>query len=40
MTKDLLVIIKLKDIYEGMGRVMEICNDVGHALNDISMGHS
>jgi len=38
-TKDLLLIIKLKDIYEGMGRVMEKCNDVGHALNDISMSH-
>ncbi|WAC04076.1 MAG: DUF47 family protein [Methanoregula sp.] len=39
-TKDLLLIIKLKDIFEGMGRVMEKCNDVGHALNDISMSHS
>ena len=39
-TKDLLLIIKLKDIYEGMGRVMEKCNDVGHALNDIAMSHS
>ncbi len=39
-TKDLLLIIKLKDIYEGFGRVMEKCNDVGHALNDIAMSHS
>ncbi|MDD1705041.1 MAG: DUF47 family protein [Methanoregula sp.] len=38
--KDLLMIIKLKDIYEGMARVMEKCNDVGHALNDIAMAHS
>ena len=39
-TKDLLLIIKLKDIYEGLGRVMETCNDVGHALNDIAMSHA
>ena len=39
-TKDLPLIIKLKDIYEGLGRVMEKCNDVGHALNDIAMSHS
>ncbi len=39
-TKDLLLIIKLKDIYEGLGRVMEKCNDVGHALNDIVMSHA
>ncbi|OPY35945.1 MAG: hypothetical protein A4E35_02222 [Methanoregula sp. PtaU1.Bin051] len=39
-TKDLLLIIKLKDIYESFGRVMEKCNDVGHALNDIAMSHS
>ena len=39
-TKDLLMIIKLKDIYEGMAKVMEKCNDVGHALNDIAMAHS
>ncbi len=39
-TQDLLMIIKLKDIYEGMARVMEKCNDVGHALNDITMAHS
>ena len=38
-TKDLLLIIKLKDIYEGLGRVMEKTNDVGHALNDIVMSH-
>jgi len=37
---DLLLIIKLKDIYEGMAKVMEKCNDVGHALNDIAMAHS
>jgi uncharacterized protein len=39
-TKDLLLIIKLKDIYEGLGRVMEKCNDVGHALSDIAISHS
>jgi len=38
--KDLLMIIKLKNIYEGMARVMEKCNDVGHALNNIAMAHS
>jgi hypothetical protein len=39
-TQDLLMIIKLKDIYEGMANVMEKCNDVGHALIDIAMSHS
>jgi len=39
-TQDLLMIIKLKDIYEGFAKVMEKCNDVGHALGDISMAHS
>ena len=39
-TQDLLLIIKLKDIYESLAKVMEKCNDVGHALNDISMSHS
>lgn len=39
-TKDLLLIIKLKDIYESMAKVMEKCNDVGHALSDISMNHT
>ena len=39
-TQDLLLIIKLKDIYEGLAKVMEKCNDVGHALSDISMSHS
>jgi predicted phosphate transport protein (TIGR00153 family) len=39
-TKDLLLIIKLKDIYEGLGLVMEKCNDVGHTLNDIILSHS
>ena len=39
-TKDLLMIIKLKDIYEGMARVMEKYNDVGHALTDISRNHA
>ncbi|MCK9630823.1 MAG: DUF47 family protein [Methanoregula sp.] len=38
-TQDLLLIIKLKDIYESLAKVMEKCNDVGHALNDISMAH-
>jgi uncharacterized protein Yka (UPF0111/DUF47 family) len=39
-TKDTLMIIKLKDIYEGMAGVLEKCNDVGHALNDIAVAHS
>ncbi|PKL65348.1 MAG: DUF47 domain-containing protein [Methanomicrobiales archaeon HGW-Methanomicrobiales-3] len=39
-TKDLLLIIKLKDIYEGMAKVMEKCNDVGHALEDIAKAHA
>jgi uncharacterized protein Yka (UPF0111/DUF47 family) len=39
-TNDLLMIIKLKDIYEGFAKVMEKCNDVGHALNDIAMSHA
>jgi len=39
-TQDLLLIIKLKDIYESLGKVMEKSNDVGHALADISMSHS
>ena len=39
-TRDLLLIIKLKDIYEGLARVMEKCNDVGHALSDIAKAHS
>jgi uncharacterized protein Yka (UPF0111/DUF47 family) len=39
-TKDLLLIIKLKDIYESLGLVMEKCNDVGHAFNDIILNHS
>jgi uncharacterized protein Yka (UPF0111/DUF47 family) len=39
-SKDLLLIIKLKDIYEGLGLVMEKCNDVGHALTDIILNHS
>jgi len=34
------MIIKLKDIYEGFARVMEKCNDVGHALHDIAMSHA
>ena len=39
-TNDLLMIIKLKDIYEGLAKVMEKANDVGHALNDIAMSHA
>jgi predicted phosphate transport protein (TIGR00153 family) len=39
-TKDLLMIIKLKDIYEGMAKVMEKCNDVGHVLGDIAKAHA
>jgi uncharacterized protein len=39
-TKDLLLIIKLKDIYEGMAKVMEKYNDVGHALTDIARSHA
>jgi hypothetical protein len=34
------MIIKLKDIYEGFAKVMEECNDAGHALSDIAMAHS
>ena len=37
---DLLLIIKLKDIYEGMARVMEKYNDVAHALSDIARSHT
>lgn len=39
-TRDVLMIIKLKDIYEGMARVMVHYNDVGHALADISRNHA
>jgi uncharacterized protein Yka (UPF0111/DUF47 family) len=39
-TGDTLLIIKLKDTYEGMERVLESCNDVGHALSDIAASHS
>jgi uncharacterized protein Yka (UPF0111/DUF47 family) len=39
-TKDLLMIIKLKDIYEGLAKVMQKCNDVGHALGDIAKAHA
>jgi len=39
-TQDLLMIIKLKDIYEGLAKVMEKCNDVGHTLHDIAMAHA
>jgi uncharacterized protein len=39
-TKDLLMIIKFKDIYEGMAKVMEKYNDVGHALTDIARNHT
>ncbi len=39
-TDDLLLIIKLKDIYEGMARVMEMYNDVGHVLADIARSHT
>ena len=39
-TKDLLLIINLKDIYEGLAKVMEKCNDVGHALSDIAKAHA
>ena len=39
-TQDILMIIKLKDIYEGFAKVMEKCNDVGHALGDIAMAHA
>ena len=39
-TNDLLMIIKLKDIYEGLAKVMENCNDVGHTLHDIAASHA
>jgi len=39
-TEDVLLIIKLKDIYEGLAKVMEKTNDVGHALTDIARNHA
>ncbi|MDD1672160.1 MAG: DUF47 family protein [Methanomicrobiales archaeon] len=39
-TKDLLLIIKFKDIYENLEEVLARCNNVGHVLNDISMHHT
>ncbi|HEX3002093.1 MAG TPA: DUF47 family protein [Methanoregula sp.] len=39
-TEDLLMIIKLKDIYESMAKVMEKCNDVGHVIHDIAAAHA
>jgi hypothetical protein len=39
-TDDLLLIIKLKDIYEGMARVMAMYNDVAHVLADIARSHT
>lgn len=39
-TKDVILIIKLKDIYEGLAKVLEKTNDVGHALTDISRNHA
>ena len=39
-TRDVLLIIKLKDIYEGLAKVMEKTNDVGHALSDIARNHA
>jgi hypothetical protein len=39
-TDDLLLIIKLKDIYEGMARVMEMYNDVAHVLSDVARSHT
>jgi hypothetical protein len=39
-TQDLLMIIKLKDIYEGMAKVMEKSNDVGHVMHDIAVAHA
>jgi uncharacterized protein Yka (UPF0111/DUF47 family) len=39
-TGDPVHIIKLKDIYENLEAVMEKCNDYGHVLNDIGIGHS
>lgn len=40
LTGDPVMIIKLKDIYENLAAVMEKCNDFGHVLSDISIGHS
>jgi uncharacterized protein Yka (UPF0111/DUF47 family) len=37
---DPIMIIKLKDIYESMEKVLEKCNDFGHVLNDIAIAHS
>jgi len=38
-TKDPILIIKFKDIYENLEEVLAKCNDVGHVLTDISMRH-
>jgi len=37
---DPIMIIKLKDIYESLEKVLERCNDFGHVLNDIAIAHS
>ena len=37
---DPIMIIKLKDIYESMEKVLAKCNDFGHVLNDIAIAHS
>lgn len=39
-TKDPVEIIKLKEIYENMERVTDLCEDVGNALLDIRMKYS
>jgi uncharacterized protein len=38
-TGDTLNIIKLKDIYESMEKILEKFNDFGHVINDIAIAH-
>jgi uncharacterized protein Yka (UPF0111/DUF47 family) len=38
-SRDPIMIIKFKDVYESMEGVMEKCNDLGHVLNDIAIAH-
>lgn len=39
-SSDPLLVIKLKDIYENMQKVLEKCNDFGHVVNDIAISHT
>ena len=38
-SRDPIMIIKFKDVYENMEGVMEKCNDLGHVLSDIAFAH-